>query len=340
MKQINQVVCVRPGILEHQKSNYPKRKSGEALLKIERIGICGTDLHAYGGNQPFFTYPRILGHELAARVLEVDTNNQNIKVGDWVAVMPYLSCGTCATCISGKTNCCQHMQVFGVHVDGGMREVVSLPTDFLLPVEGLSPEAVTLIEPLAIGQHALMRANVSETDSVVVMGCGPIGIGLIKLAAHLGAQVIALDSNADRIAYAKNKLDVSQVYEVGVDNLAQCKALFDGNLATVVFDATGNQQAMETGHQFMRHGGQYVLVGLYKGDLRFSHPVIHTKETSLLCSRNATREDFLAVISYLKSESFPVAEYITHRIPFDHVPEEMKHLTQPAQGVLKAMIHF
>jgi len=340
MKEIIQAVCVRPGVLNYNKSNYPNRKTGEALLKIEHVGICGTDLHAFAGNQAFFTYPRILGHELAARVLEVDENNQNITTGDWVCVIPYLSCRTCVTCISGKTNCCQNMQVFGVHIDGGMREYLCLPTEFLLPVSGLSPEEIAIIEPLAIGLHALKRATVGSNDTVVVMGCGPIGIGLIKLANYLGARVVAFDSNPNRIAYAKEKLGVSQVFTVGDKDITHCKEYFEGNLASVVFDATGNQNAMETGHRFMRHGGQYVLVGLYKGDLQFSHPAIHAKETSLHCSRNATREDFLAVIRYLKTGAFPISEYITHRIPFENIAEAMNDLTNPKLEVLKAMIHF
>jgi 2-desacetyl-2-hydroxyethyl bacteriochlorophyllide A dehydrogenase len=340
MNEINQVVCVGPGRLEHQKSNYPKRKPGEALLKIERVGICGTDLHAYGGNQPFFTYPRILGHELAAQVVDVDENPQDISIGDRVTVIPYLSCGNCTACSSGKPNCCEKIQVFGVHVDGGMREYVCLPIAFLISVTDLSPEEIALIEPLAIGLHALERSQIKATDNVVVIGCGPIGIGIIKLAMHRGASVVALDSNPQRVAFAQNVLGIDRAYTLEDNVLSRCRSYFGGNLASIVFDATGNREAMERGHQYMRHGGRYVLVGLFKGELCFSHPEIHAKETTLLCSRNATKDDFLAVIDYLKSGVFPASSYITHRIHVSKISKDMEAISSGTLEVMKAMMHF
>ncbi|MFM1878079.1 MAG: L-galactonate-5-dehydrogenase [Bacteroidota bacterium] len=340
MKKINQVVCVGPGLLELQKSTYPERQPGEALLKIERVGICGTDLHAYGGNQPFFTYPRILGHELAAQVVEIDDNPQNIRIGDRVAVIPYKNCENCAACGSGKPNCCENIQVFGVHQDGGMREFVCLPVRFLISVTDLSLEEIALIEPLAICMHALERSQTKASDNVVVIGCGPIGIGIIKLAMQRGANVVALDSNPQRVAFAQNVLGINHVYTLENNVLMRCRSKFGGDLASIVFDATGNRQAMERGHQYMRHGGSYVLVGLFKGDLSFSHPEIHAKETSLLCSRNATKDDFLAVIDYLKSGVFPVSSFITNRIHASQISEEMKAITSGKLQVMKAMMHF
>ncbi|MEM9258315.1 MAG: alcohol dehydrogenase catalytic domain-containing protein, partial [Bacteroidota bacterium] len=154
------IVCQEPGNFRLGQKLPPKVKPGEALLKIHRVGICGTDLHAYAGNQAFFSYPRILGHELSAEVLEIGENEQGLVPGDRVIIMPYLSCGICIACRQGKTNCCTNIQVLGVHTDGGMQEVISLPTEVLIPAGKLSHDEIAIVEPLAIGAHALRRADV------------------------------------------------------------------------------------------------------------------------------------------------------------------------------------
>ena len=127
------IICEEPHNFKLLEKEVPMKRDGEALLKVHRVGICGTDLHAYGGNQAFFEYPRILGHELAAEVLEIDENNEALKVGDQVIVMPYVSCGTCIACKNGKTNCCVNIKVLGVHTDGGMQEIISVITDLSIP---------------------------------------------------------------------------------------------------------------------------------------------------------------------------------------------------------------
>ncbi|MEM1123240.1 MAG: alcohol dehydrogenase catalytic domain-containing protein, partial [Bacteroidota bacterium] len=192
------IVCEKPGQFILKEKEMPQRKAGEAILKIKQVGICGTDLHAYGGNQAFFTYPRILGHELAAEVAEIGDNKQGLSVGDKVIIMPYVSCGKCIACRNGKPNCCTNIRVLGVHSDGGMQEYFAVPTNILIPAGNLSLSEIALVEPLAIGAHAIRRANVQRGENIVVVGCGPIGIGLMKLAQMDGARVIALDVNEDR----------------------------------------------------------------------------------------------------------------------------------------------
>ncbi|HUH48101.1 MAG TPA: zinc-binding alcohol dehydrogenase family protein [Arenibacter sp.] len=332
------IVCEAPGDFQLKEKVAPQRKSGEALLKVKKVGICGTDLHAYSGNQAFFTYPRILGHELATEVLEIDDNPRGIKVGDKVVIMPYLSCGHCIACRNGKTNCCTQIQVLGVHTDGGMQEQITVPVAILLPANNLSDDQMAIVEPLAIGAHAIRRAQLQTGETIVVIGCGPIGIGIMKLAQLEGAKVIALDINAARLQYAKDKIGVDHIVNVNEDPIKQILEITNGDLATAVFDASGHKGALEQGPLYMSHGGRFVLVGLSKGEITYTHPVIHAKETTLLCSRNATVPDFERVISIL--DQFPTDSFITHNVHFSEMKEHFDSWLDPATGVIKATVEF
>lgn len=334
------IVCQQPGEFLLKEREEPTASGSTALLKIRRVGICGTDIHAYGGNQAFFSYPRILGHELAAEILEIPDNPQQLSVGDQVVIMPYLSCGQCIACRNGKTNCGTNIEVLGVHTDGGMQEKISLPIETLLPAPGLSLDEIAIVEPLAIGAHAVRRANLKARETVLVIGCGPIGIGIIKLAQIEGAQVIAMDIKEDRLRYAKEVLGAAHVVNALENPLAKIETITNGDLATAVFDATGNARVLMEGPRYMSHGGRFVLVGLSKGELTYHHPSIHAKETSLMCSRNATRSDFEYVISVLKRQLFPVDSYITHRVGFEDMIGQFDAWTQAETGVIKAMVNW
>ncbi|MDT7830355.1 zinc-binding alcohol dehydrogenase family protein [Pricia sp. S334] len=334
------IVCEKPGRFALKQKDVPTRQSGEALLEIHKVGICGTDLHAYAGNQAFFEYPRILGHELAARVLEIDENPQEIKIGDKVVVMPYISCGSCIACSNGKSNCCTDIQVLGVHTDGGMQQRIVVPPELLVPAPRLSDDQMAVVEPLAIGAHAIRRADLKSGETIVVVGCGPIGIGILKLAQIAGAQVIAIDTNEQRLEYAREKIGADHTLLGGKDAVEQVRHITDGDMATAVFDATGHKGALESGIAYMAHGGRYVLVGLSKGELCFTHPEIHAKETSLLCSRNATLEDFKQVISILEADKFPMDSFITHNVDFTEMIANFETWLDPEKGVIKATVNF
>lgn len=334
------IVCEQPGQFQLKEKTKPVRKPGEALLKITQVGICGTDLHAFAGNQPFFNYPRILGHELAAEVVEIEENTQNLQVGDKVIIMPYISCQICIACRNGKPNCCTNIQVLGVHTDGGMQEFYSVPTNILLPAGNLSDSEIAIVEPLAIGAHALRRAAVQKEELILVMGCGPIGIGIMKLAQMDGAKVIAMDINPDRLTFVQKEIGVDFIVNARENPYETIQDITNGDLVTCVFDATGNRSALEGGVQYMAHGGKYVLVGLSKGDLTFNHPAIHAKETTLLCSRNATFEDFEKVKDLLGTGRFPTHTFITHRVSFEDMIGHFESWLQPETGVIKAMVSF
>ena len=332
------IVCQQPGTFTLDNRKSPEAGEGEALLRIHRIGICGTDLHAFQGNQAFFTYPRVLGHELSAEIISVPPNDRGLQPGNRVIVMPYQYCNACPACRAGKTNCCKNMSVLGVHTDGGMRELLAVRSDLLLPAGNLSHDEIAVVEPLAIGAHALRRAAVDAADTVVVIGCGPIGIGIMALGRTLGCRIVALDTNADRLEFVRQAIGIEEVVQVGEHSIAEVAALTNGDMARVVIDATGNRRALESGHRYMAHGGTYVLVGLSKGELTFQHPEIHAKEASLLCSRNATAADFAWVRDVLEGGRFPTEKYITHRVAFEDMISQFPGWLNPESGVIKAMV--
>ena len=254
------LVCTTPHKFDYIVAPMLVAGEGETLLKIERIGICGTDLHAYEGTQPYFNYPRILGHELAATIVE--TKAVGFTAGDKVTIIPYMHCGQCIACKTGKHNCCVNMKVFGVHIDGGMREFVTVPDIALVKCGGLSLDELALVEPLAIGAHAVKRANIAPNEFVLVMGAGPIGIGIAAFAKIAGAQVIMVDVNDNRLAFCKNLLDIEHTINPLTQNVVDvCNLITNNDMPTVVMDATGNLNAINNAFAYFAHRSEERRVG-------------------------------------------------------------------------------
>lgn len=334
------LVCTKPGEFEYATAEQPQLKPGNAIIKIKRIGICGTDLHAFEGTQPYFEYPRILGHELSGELIAAD-GAPGFEVGEAVTFIPYFNCGTCIACRNGKQNACENIKVCGVHQDGGMVEYCSVPSYSLIHGEGLGFDALALIEPLAIGAHGIRRAGVTKDEFVLVIGAGPIGLGTMEFARIAGAKVIALDVNTERLKFCTEKLQVPHIINaMDASVTAQLKAITNGDMPTVVIDATGNLRAINTAFQYMSYGARYILIGLQKGEICFSHPEFHKREATLMSSRNATREDFEHVITSLKRKEIDPTTYITHRVSFDQVKDEFESWLNPANGVIKAMVEM
>jgi 2-desacetyl-2-hydroxyethyl bacteriochlorophyllide A dehydrogenase len=334
------LVCTEPGKLEYSTRERPELKTGQAMIRIKRVGICGTDLHAFEGTQPYFDYPRILGHELAGEVTAFD-NAPGFRIGETVTIIPYYHCGSCIACRNGKTNCCTQMKVCGVHVDGGMVEFLSVPSSSLLHGDGLSLDELALVEPMAIGAHGIHRAAVEPGEFVLVIGAGPIGMGTMEFAGIAGAHVIALDINEQRLQFCKDKLKAVHVINgLAADVTEQLKEITNGDMPTVVIDATGSLRAINKAFQYMAHGARYVLIGLQKGEITFSHPEFHKKEASLFSSRNAIRQDFEYVIANMKKGKVQPTAYITHRVDFDNVAKEFESWLNPVNSVMKAMVEM
>ncbi len=334
------LICTTPGKFEYGEAQKPVLSKGNSIIKIKRIGICGTDFHAFEGTQPFFSYPRVLGHELAGELVEFDDAPGFVK-GEAVTFTPYFNCGHCIACRSGKPNCCVNIKVCGVHIDGGMAEYLSVPSHTLIHGQGLSFNEIALAEPLAIGAHGIYRANVQQGEFVLVVGAGPIGLGTMEFARIAGARVIAMDINDNRLQFCKDKLKVEYaINALFPDVTDQLKDITNGDMPAVVIDATGSLKAITTSFQYMAHGARYVLIGLQKGDICFSHPEFHKREGTLMSSRNATREDFDHVIASMKKGLVSPATYITNRVDFGQVKDEFEGWLKPESGVIKAMVEI
>ena len=337
MKILN---CITPGLLQYEEHDEPKPKKDHAIIKMKRVGICGTDLHAYEGNQPYFNYPRILGHELSAEVVDID-NASKFQTNELITIIPYFSCGHCLPCREGKVNYCVNVRVCGVHIDGAMTQYLSVPSSSLVHAEGLSADELALVEPLAIGAHGIQRAAVRENEFVLVVGAGPIGLGTMEFARIAGAKVIAMDLIEQRLEFCRDKIKVDYTVNArSSDVIDQLKDITNGDMPTVVIDATGNRQAINNGFQYMSHGARYVLIGLQKETITFSHPEFHKREGTLMSSRNALRTDFEHVIHSLQTGLVDPLTYITHRIQFDQVKDSFASWLKPEAGVIKAMVSF
>ncbi len=397
------LVCIQPKEFAYREADVPLARPGHAVIKVKRIGICGTDLHAFEGTQPFFDYPRILGHELAGDIVDLD-RAPGFQPGEAVTIIPYYADGTCIACRAGKPNCCAALRVAGVHVDGGMVEYLTVPSTALVHGRGLSYDQLALIEPLAIGAHAIRRAAVQPGEFVLVVGAGPIGLGCLEAVRIAGGEAIAMDINPERLRFCRDNLKVLHTVDAGgvaaagagsaagaggvagagsaagaggaagagvdaiagaaggscgaagagsaagaggaagagvdvaADAVAQLQHITRGDMPAVVIDATGSRNAINDGFRYMAHGGRYVLVGLQKGAVQFSHPEFHKREGTLVSSRNATCQDFEQVIDAMQKRLIDPTTYITHRVRFDQVKDQFASWLDPASGVIKAMV--
>lgn len=332
------LVCLEPGRFIYGERDRPISKEGFAIIRIKRIGICGTDLHAYEGTQPYFEYPRILGHELSGELIETG-GAAGFEVGEAVSFIPYFNCGTCIACRNGITNCCSTLKVFGVHIDGGFADYVSVPVYTLLKSGGLEYDALCLVEPLSIGAHAVRRAEIKKGEYALVVGAGPIGLGIAEFSRIAGANVIVMDVNDDRLLFCKNKLYLPSVINPQkVDAFEEIKKITNGDMPTLIFDATGNLNSIANSFKFMAHGARYVLVELQKEEISFSHPEFHKREATLMSSRNATRVDFEHVITSIQSGIINPLNYITHRVLFSDVKDQFSSWLKPESGVIKVVV--
>ncbi|MCH6267301.1 MULTISPECIES: zinc-binding alcohol dehydrogenase family protein [Neobacillus] len=332
------IVCEEPFKFVMKDAEIPTINEGEALIRIRRIGICGTDFHAYRGRQPFFTYPRILGHELSGEVVEVPTNEAGFKVGDYVAIIPYLECGKCVACRSGKTNCCTELKLFGVHIDGGMQEYLAVPISHLMKTNEITLEQAATVECLGIGAHAVRRAEIQKGDLAVVIGAGPIGLGVMKFAKLAGAKVIAVDMNQQRLDFCREWADVDFTVNASDDALEQINEITNGDMANLVFDVTGNVNSMNNSYTYASSGGRLLFVGLVQADFTLPDPEFHRKELTLLSSRNATREDLEYVAKTIKQGYINTDQFITSKTSFGEINDKFEMLMAPESKTIKAMI--
>ena len=336
MQFVDALVCHQPGQLQIDKRPAPQLKAEGVLVRPRRIGICGTDYHIYGGKHPYLRYPRVMGHELAVEVLEAAAGT-GFAPGEICVVNPYLSCGHCIACRAGKPNCCVNISVLGVHQDGGMTDILSLPATSLIHAGGLTADQCATVEFLAIGAHAARRGAVSTGDRVLVVGAGPIGLGVALFARLAGGKVAIHDRDIARAGIAEAIAEVTALSSGG-DIAAAALAFTNGDGFDVVFDATGNALSIEGGFDFVAHGGRYVLVSVVREKIAFADPDFHRKEMTLLGSRNATAEDFARVIAAIRDGRVPVDRLITHRTSLSDAVRDLPRWATEKSGLIKALI--
>jgi 2-desacetyl-2-hydroxyethyl bacteriochlorophyllide A dehydrogenase len=316
---------------------------GEAVVRVHAVGICGTDYGGYLGKMPFFSYPRIPGHELGVEVVAVAPDVTHVAPGDRCCVEPYINCQRCHSCARGLTNCCEYHQTLGVHCDGGLRPLFTVPARKLHPSPRLTPAQNALVETLAIGCHAIDRGAPTAAETVLVIGAGPIGLSAIEFARLSGARLIVMDMAQGRLDFVRDRLGIADVVLATgtAADIEAVRTLTDGRMAEVVVDATGSQPSMSAALEFCSFGGRLVYVGITQQPLSFPHaPVMHRRELSILASRNALSRDFTRIIGLIEAGEIDTGPWITHELPFADVIDAFPTLLDPDSGVIKAVVRM
>jgi len=320
---MRQIVLQAPGQLVDRRVPSPARATGEALVRIHRVGVCGTDFHAFAGTQPIITYPRVLGHEIACEVIEAPANDRGIWPGDRCAIEPYISCRDCRACRLNRPNCCERIQVLGVHVDGAMQTFLAVPIELLHKSDLLSMDQLALVETLGIGAHAVNRSGLAKGEDVLVIGAGPIGLSVVQFAQAAGAVVRIVDKSESRRAFAE---------QFGAEVLSAP----DGRLADVVFDATGSAASMSGSLHHVAPAGRLTFVGICKDPVCLEDPLFHTREVTLYASRNSCHQ-FPRIIRMIEEGRIDTSPWITDRVRLSDVPRLFADLRQRPHTI-KAMI--
>jgi threonine dehydrogenase-like Zn-dependent dehydrogenase len=337
---------LEPGRLERiELPEPPDPMAGEALVAVRRVGICGTDFHAYASTQNFFAYPRVLGHELAVEVLELgpgtadgSTNGSApIRIGDHCAVLPYLSCGTCMACGRGHANCCERIDVLGVTIDGGMRERLVVPVSSLYARPGLSLDQLALVETLGIGMHAVERAEPVPSDNVLIMGTGPIGLAIAQCLRNAVERVVVSDLSPARLAFAERTTGLAAL-PAGPDLHDPLREHLDGDLPTLVFDATGSRSSMEAALELVSAGGKLVLVGHTTGSLTFDNPLFHRRELDVRASRNALASEWATVLDWVGDATLDALPWIGRRSSLAAISDDLPELAAGTGDLVKVLV--
>lgn len=335
------IQITEPGTIKLVELDKPTPGAGEILLKVNFVGYCGSDLSTFLGKNPMVSYPRIPGHEIAASIESLGEGvPASFAAGQQVTVVPYTSCGQCASCRRGRHNACQNNQTLGVQRDGAMAEYIVAPWQKVLKAEGLSNQELALIEPLTVGFHAIDRGRVTDIDTVMVLGCGMIGVGAIVRAALRGAKVIAVDIDDVKLATAK-KLGATHTINSMTQDLAEEVAkITDSNGADVIVEAAGNPITYLAAIEQVAFTGRVVCIGYAAKDIAFTTKLFVQKEMDIMGSRNATASDFSAVIKYLQRGTFPVPEVVTRIAKPEEAAEAAQTWANDPGKVLKVLVEF
>jgi threonine dehydrogenase-like Zn-dependent dehydrogenase len=333
------VVLKEPGLAVVESITDAASSEGAVLLKIRMIGLCGSDLNSFRGKNPMIAYPRVLGHEVAATLLEDVTGNDLLKAGVNVTLSPYTSCGTCPSCLRGRSNACQFNETLGVQRDGAMAELLAFPAEKLFPAK-LSIRELCLVEPLTVGFHAVARGRVTSADTVAVIGCGGVGLGAVAACGFRGAKTIGIDVDDEKLRIARAAGAAHSINTTAESMHDQLQELTDGRGPDVIIEAIGLPQTFRAAVEEVAFTGRVVYIGYAKELVEYETRLFVQKEIDILGSRNALPEDFYEVIRMLEEKRFPVEDAITSIISPEDVPGALEAWSTDPTRIKKLMVTF
>jgi 2-desacetyl-2-hydroxyethyl bacteriochlorophyllide A dehydrogenase len=315
----------------------PERAAGDVLIKVRGLGICGSDIGAYKGINPLVTYPRIIGHEIAGEVLEAPAGDTTLALGDRVVVEPYVNCGRCYPCMNRRTNCCEHLMVRGVHVDGGMAELCSHPRRLVHQVPAdLSWTRLAMVEPLTISVHAVKRTRLARGEHLAVTGAGPIGLLAAQYALVIGAVPLVIDPLDERLALARSlgiPFGINPLKENAVEVVREITA---GRMAEAVIEASGSEAAVRSSIDYAAYSGRIALVGWPKAEVSLATAMFTKKELDVMGSRNSAR-DFPESIELVASGKIDVTALVTRTVSFEEVPAAVREIAAYPEKFMKVV---
>ncbi len=334
------VIISKPGELHVIERDIPQPGPGEVLLRLRYVGFCGSDLTTYLGKNPMVNYPRVPGHEISAVVEKAGPGVPGIIKKDTnVTVVPYTSCGSCPSCLRGREYACQYNQTLGVQRDGAMCEFLVVPWEKILIAGGLSEKALAMVEPLTVGFHAVERGRVSDNDTVMVMGCGMIGIGALIRSVLRGAKVIAVDIDDEKLLVAKS-LGIQFTINSMKENLHERLQQITHGGPDVTIEAVGNPQTYLAAVNEVAFTGRVVCIGYAKDDVLFSTKLFVQREIDIMGSRNAALADFRAVIQYLQRGTFPIDKLISRIVKPKEAGEAIQTWADAPGKVFKVLLEL
>lgn len=315
----------------------PDDSGDQILLRVRLVGMCGSDLNSFRGHNPLVTFPRILGHEVAATVMSARKTDPRLTAGLNVTMSPYTACGRCAACRNRRANACELNQTMGVQRDGAMREFITMPAEKLYPSK-LDLKELCLVEPLSVGFHAVARGRVAAGDTVAVLGCGGVGLGVIAGAQFAGARVIAVDVDDAKLALARSA-GACETIHGGQENVRdRLRALTGGTGPEVVVEAIGTPETFRLAVEVVAFTGRVVYIGYAKQPVSYETKLFVQKELDIVGSRNALPEDFQRVIAMLEAGRFPVEDAISAVVPLEEAPEALRQWSARPSSFRKVMV--
>ncbi len=338
-EKIKGIIISQPGEVKVAMADIPVPGPGEVLLKMKYVGFCGSDLSTYLGKNPMVEYPRVPGHEISAEVEGAGADvPEDLGPGLPVTVVPYTNCGECPSCRRGRSHACQFNQTLGVQRDGAMQEYLVVPWQKILRAPRLNDLELAMVEPLTVGFHAIDRASVSPSDTVMVLGCGMIGAGAIAGAAARGATVIAVDIDDDKLLLAKKTGARFLINSKASDLQHMLLELTGGDGPDVVVEAAGTPFTYRTAIDAVAFTGRVACIGYAGQEVSFATKLFVQKELDILGSRNARAEDFKAVIAYMEKGQFPLAEMITRKVRLEEAGEALRQWADDPGKVMKILL--